>query len=48
MTRRPGLTFSHIGFHPTDVERQADFYKRVLDFTEINASRWPGRTGRCA
>jgi catechol 2,3-dioxygenase-like lactoylglutathione lyase family enzyme len=45
MTRRPGLTFSHIGFHATDVDRQADFYKSVLDFTETDRGTLPGPNG---
>ena len=45
MTRRPGLTFSHVGFHATDVDRQADFYKSVLDFTETDRGTLPGPNG---
>ena len=33
MSARPGLKFSHFGFFVTDVDRQADFYSRVLEFT---------------
>ena len=45
MTQRPGLTFSHVGFHATDVDRQADFYKSVLDFTETDRGTLPGPNG---
>lgn len=33
MSARPGLKFSHVGFFVTDLDRQADFYSRVLEFT---------------
>ena len=42
---RPGLTFSHIGFHAADLEKQADFYKSVLDFTETDRGVLPGPHG---
>ena len=45
MTRRPGLSFSHIGFHAADIHRQADFYKSVLDFTETDRGVLPGMHG---
>jgi len=45
MTKRPGLTFSHIGFFATDLERQAEFYKSVLDFTETDRGVLPGTHG---
>src|SRR5690625_564130 len=30
------VRFSHIGFHVKDLERMADFYKSVLQFTETD------------
>lgn len=45
MNRRPGLSFSHVGFHATDIDRQADFYKSVLDFTETDRGTLPGPNG---
>ncbi len=33
MTRRPGLTFAHIGIFVHDIERMEDFYTRLLEFT---------------
>jgi catechol 2,3-dioxygenase-like lactoylglutathione lyase family enzyme len=45
MALRPGLTFSHIGFACTDIDRQADFYKSVLDFTETDRGTLPGPDG---
>ncbi|MBU1361273.1 MAG: VOC family protein [Gammaproteobacteria bacterium] len=45
MTTRPGLRFSHIGFHVTDIDRQAEFYTSVLDFTETDRGQLPGPDG---
>ena len=45
MTSRPGLSFTHVGFFVTDVERQADFYTRVLGFTETDRGTLPGPKG---
>ncbi len=33
---RPGLTFSHFGIYAVDVDRQADFYRTYLGFTETD------------
>jgi catechol-2,3-dioxygenase len=44
-TQRPGLTFSHVGLYATDVDRQADFYKTVLDFTETDRGTLPTPSG---
>jgi catechol-2,3-dioxygenase len=33
MTKRKGLTFSHVGFYVNQVQAMADFYVQVLDFT---------------
>jgi catechol 2,3-dioxygenase len=33
MSKKPALSFSHIGLHVTDPERMAAFYTRVLGFT---------------
>jgi len=33
MSARPGLKFSHVGFYATNLDRQAEFYSNVLDFT---------------
>ncbi len=45
MTQRPGLTFSHVGFFAADIDRQADFYRSVLDFTETDRGTLPGPHG---
>ena len=45
MTQRPGLSFSHMGFHATDVDGLADFYKSVLEFTETDRGNLPGPNG---
>jgi catechol-2,3-dioxygenase len=42
---RPGLTFSHFGFFVTDLERMADFYTRVLEFTITDRGFLPGPSG---
>jgi catechol 2,3-dioxygenase-like lactoylglutathione lyase family enzyme len=36
MMQRKGLSFSHVGFYTTDLEKQARFYQDVLDFTETD------------
>jgi catechol 2,3-dioxygenase-like lactoylglutathione lyase family enzyme len=45
MTQRPGLRFTHMGFFAVDIERQADFYKSVLDFTETDRGNLEGPNG---
>lgn len=45
MMRRPGLTFSHVGFHATDIDNLADFYKSVLEFTETDRGTLPTANG---
>lgn len=46
---RPGLTLTHIGFYVQNLEKQVEFYTRILEFTEtdrgdmINASGKPVR-----
>lgn len=42
MKDRPGLTFSHIGIHVTDVARMEDFYTRVLEFTVTDRGQLTG------
>jgi catechol-2,3-dioxygenase len=44
-TTRPGLNFSHIGIYATDIDRQADFYKNVLEFTETDRGFLDGPEG---
>lgn len=45
MAQRPGLTFTHVGFHCTDIDRQAEFYRSVLDFTETDRGTLPSPNG---
>lgn len=45
MRQRPGLKFSHIGFHVSDIERQARFYRDVLEFTETDRGFLDGPAG---
>lgn len=45
MQQRPGLRFTHIGFHANDIDRMADFYKTVLEFTETDRGTLPGPNG---
>jgi len=45
MTQRKGLSFSHVGFHATDIEKQAAFYKEVLEFTETDRGLLPTPNG---
>ena len=33
MSPQTGLKFSHVGIFVTDLDRQSDFYTKVLDFT---------------
>lgn len=42
---RPGLTFSHIGVFAMDIDRQAEFYKSVLGFTETDRGTLEGPHG---
>ncbi len=44
-SQRPGLKFSHVGVYATDVDRQADFYKHWLDFTETDRGSLEGPDG---
>lgn len=45
MRLRPGLTFSHVGFFATDLDRQAAFYSGVLDFTITDRGFLDGPNG---
>jgi catechol 2,3-dioxygenase-like lactoylglutathione lyase family enzyme len=45
MTQRKGLSFSHVGFYATDIDKQAAFYRDVLDFTETDRGLLPGPNG---
>jgi catechol 2,3-dioxygenase-like lactoylglutathione lyase family enzyme len=45
MSQRRGLTFSHVGFFVTDLERQVDFYSRVLEFTITDRGFLEGAKG---
>jgi catechol-2,3-dioxygenase len=45
MTQRKGLSFSHVGFYATDIEKQAAFYRNVLDFTETDRGLLHGPNG---
>lgn len=42
---RPGLRFSHIGFFVADLDRQASFYRDVLEFTVTDRGSMQGPTG---
>jgi catechol-2,3-dioxygenase len=42
---RPGLTFSHFGIYAADIDRQADFYKAYLGFTETDRGTLDGPHG---
>lgn len=46
MSARPGLKFSHVGFFVTDLDRQADFYSNVLDFTITDRGFLQGSNGQ--
>jgi catechol-2,3-dioxygenase len=45
MSQRPGLSFTHVGLFAADIDRQADFYKKVLDFTETDRGKLEGPNG---
>ena len=45
MSQRPGLKFSHVGFHVADIERQARFYREVLQFTQTDRGLLDGPHG---
>jgi catechol-2,3-dioxygenase len=45
MSRRAGLHFSHVGFFVHDLDRQADFYTRVLEFTVTDRGFLEGPEG---
>ncbi|MBX6318664.1 VOC family protein [Pigmentiphaga sp.] len=45
MTKRTGLSFSHVGIFVTDIERMADFYTQVLDFTITDRGTLEGPNG---
>jgi catechol 2,3-dioxygenase-like lactoylglutathione lyase family enzyme len=45
MGQRPGLSFTHVGLFAADIDRQADFYKEVLDFTETDRGNLEGPHG---
>jgi catechol-2,3-dioxygenase len=45
MQKRPGLSFSHMGIFVHDLQRMADFYSGVLDFTITDRGRLQGPDG---
>ncbi|WP_016832701.1 VOC family protein [Herbaspirillum lusitanum] len=45
MNKRSGLSFSHIGIFVTDIQRMADFYVDVLDFTITDRGTLQGPEG---
>jgi len=45
MTARPGLKFSHVGFYVTNLDRQAEFYSKVLEFTITDRGALEGPRG---
>lgn len=45
-TIRPGLTFTHLGFYVQNLERQVDFYTRVLEFTITDRGELPDPSGK--
>ncbi|MDX3906678.1 MAG: VOC family protein [Pigmentiphaga sp.] len=45
MSKRPGLSFSHVGIFVTDIQRMADFYSQVLDFTITDRGTLDGPHG---
>lgn len=45
MSQHPGLKFSHVGFFVTDLDRQADFYTQVLEFTMTDRGFLEGPNG---
>jgi len=45
MHQRTGLSFSHIGIFVTDIQRMADFYAGVLDFTITDRGHLQGPDG---
>lgn len=45
MHERTGLSFSHIGIFVNDIERMADFYARVLEFTITDRGRMQSPDG---
>ncbi|MBN9426167.1 MAG: VOC family protein [Burkholderiales bacterium] len=44
-TQRPGLRFSHLGFYVTDIEKQAQFYQQLLEFTVTDRGFLEGPNG---
>jgi catechol-2,3-dioxygenase len=42
---RPGFSFSHFGMFVTDIQRQEDFYVRLLDFTVTDRGQLDGPRG---
>lgn len=45
MNARPGLNFSHVGFYVADLDRQAEFYSKVLEFTITDRGSLEGPRG---
>ena len=45
MIKRTGLSFSHVGIFVTDIQRMADFYSKVLDFTITDRGMLDGPQG---
>ena len=45
MRKRSGLSFSHMGIFVADIQRMADFYSNVLDFTITDRGQLEGPHG---
>jgi catechol-2,3-dioxygenase len=45
MQKRTGLSFSHIGIFVNDLQKMADFYSQVLDFTITDRGHLQGPNG---
>lgn len=43
---RPGLTLTHFGFYVSNLEKQVEFYTKVLEFTETDRGELLGRWGK--
>jgi catechol-2,3-dioxygenase len=42
----PGLTLTHFGFYVQDIEKEVEFYKKVLEFTETDRGEVMGPWGK--
>lgn len=43
---RPGLTLTHVGFYVQNLEKQIEFYTRVLEFTETDRGELINQSGK--